>query len=313
MSSTDKLRAGDEELTQHLINLFSQGDNPWQKDWSIFQARGNHRNLATGTEYRGSNPAILELWTALRCFTHPLWIGAAQAKKHGWHPRKGSKGCSILMPIQVSYNKRDEDGNVMQDAEGNPLKAGFTSFKYTKIFNVQDIQGKDEEAQQLLEDQILAECDNYTPPSPTERLEEAEKVLGNWKVPTTWNGNKAFYSCTEDTITMPNRDQFHTSEGMYATWAHEQIHSTGHSSRLNRPLGGANGSEVYAREELVAELGAYLLCRKLQINSNSSNHAAYLKHWIGVLQEGPDVLRKVLGDASKAVNLITDQQEVNTM
>ena len=112
---------------------------------------------------------------------------------------------------------------------------------------------------------------------------------------------------------MPNRDQFHTSEGMYATWAHEQIHSTGHSSRLNRPLGGANGSEVYAREELVAELGAYLLCRKLQINSNSLNHAAYLKHWIGVLQEGPDVLRKVLGDASKAVNLITNQQEVNTM
>ena len=182
-----------------------------------------------------------------------------------------------------------------------------------KIFNVQDIQGKDEEAQQLLEDQILAECDNYTPPSPTERLEEAEKVLSNWKVPTTWNGNKAFYSCTEDTITMPNRDQFHTSEGMYSTWAHEQIHSTGHSSRLNRPLGGANGSRVYAREELVAGLGAYLLCRKLQINSNSSNHAAYLKHWIGVLQEGPDVLRKVLGDASKAVNLITNQQEVNTV
>jgi len=219
------------------------------------------------------------------------------------------------MPITVSYDKRDEDGNVMKDAEGNPLKAGFTSFKYQKIFNVQDIQAKegDEEAKQLLEDQILAECDNYNPPSPTERLEQAEKVLGSWKVPTTWNGNKAFYSSTEDTITMPNRDQFHTSEGMYATWAHEQIHSTGHSSRLNRPLGGANGSEVYAREELVAELGAYLLCRKLQINSNSSNHAAYLKHWIGVLQEGPDVLRKVLGDASKAVNLITNQQEVNTM
>ena len=102
------------------------------------------------------------------------------------------------MPITVSYNKRDEDGNVMKDAEGNPIKAGFTSFKYQKIFNVQDIQARegDEEAKQLLEDQILAECDNYTPPSPTELLEEAEKVLGSWKVPTTCNGNKAFYSCT---------------------------------------------------------------------------------------------------------------------
>ena len=129
-----------------------------------FQARGNHRSLATGAEYRNSNPAILELWSALRCYTHPLWIGSGQAKKHGWHPRKGSKGCSILMPITVSYNKRDEDGNVMKDAEGNPIKAGFTSFKYQKIFNVQDIQAKegDEEAKQLLEDQILAECENLS-------------------------------------------------------------------------------------------------------------------------------------------------------
>ena len=57
-------------------------------------------------------------------------------------------------------------------------------FKYTKIFSVQDIQGKDEEAQQLLEDQILAECDNYTPPSPAEcRKAEGCSAAGK---PTSW-------------------------------------------------------------------------------------------------------------------------------
>ena len=98
---------------------------------------------------------------------------------------------------------------------------------------------------------------------------------------------------------MPNRDQFHTSEGMYATWAHEQIHSTGHSSRLNRPLGGANGSEAYAREELVAELGAYLLL-KITDQQQLIEPCCISETLDWCSREGPDVLRKVLGDASKA-------------
>lgn len=267
----------------------------------------------TGNSYRGSNPALLELWMATRCYSHPLWIGVGQARQHGWHPRKGTKGCAILMPIQVTYNRKDENGQEQKDSEGNPIKAGFTTFKYTKIFNVHDIQGKDEEAQQALDDQIMMECSNNTPLSPTERLEGAEKVLGNWKVPTTWRGNKAFYSSTDDEITMPTRDQFHSSEGMYSTWAHEQIHSTGHTSRLKRDMSGGYGSLTYAREELVAELGAFLVCKRLQISSDELNHVAYLKHWIEVLKEGPDVLRKALSDASKAANLICEPEEDTEM
>ena len=312
-SAQEALLRGDEEMTQHLINLFAQNINPWRRDWTTYQARGEHRNLLTGTSYKGSNPAILELWMALRCYTHPLWIGAGQAKQHRWHPRKGTKGCAILMPVKVSFNKRDEDGNELKDSDGNPIKSGYTTFKYTKIFNVHDIQGIDEEAQALLDDQILAECDNNVQLTPTERLEGAERVLNNWSVPTTWNGNKAFYSHSEDTITMPTRDQFHTSEGMYSTWAHEQIHSTGHSSRLKRDMSGPYGTTSYAREELVAELGAFLVCKRLQISSDELNHVAYLKTWIEVLKEGPDVLRKALADASKAANLICEPEEDTVM
>ena len=68
-------------------------------------------------------------------------------------------------------------------------------------------------------------------------------------------------------------------------------------------------------KELVAELGAFLICNKLQICSDELNHAAYLKHWIEVLQQRPDALRLALSDASKAAGLICkdlDQQvEVN--
>jgi antirestriction protein ArdC len=64
------------------------------------------------------------------------------------------------------------------------------------------------------------------------------------------------------------------------------------------------GSDAYAREELVAELAAFLICNRLEINSSAENHAAYLGHWAQVLSEGPKVLFKVLSDATKASNLI---------
>ena len=64
------------------------------------------------------------------------------------------------------------------------------------------------------------------------------------------------------------------------------------------------GSASYAREELVAELGAFLLCRRLEESSCPENHAAYLGHWIQILSESPRVLLKVVSDARKSSDLI---------
>lgn len=64
-----------------------------------------------------------------------------------------------------------------------------------------------------------------------------------------------------DRIQLPDRSAFHPAGALCATWAHEAIHSSGHSSRL-------------AREELVAELGAVLLGDRLEIGSAMANHAA---------------------------------------
>ena len=218
-----------------------------------------------------------------------------------------------MLPVQITYPKRDQDGNEMKDADGNPIIGSFRSFKYKKIFNVQDIEGNNDAAEAKLQEKIRQECESFTPLEPTARLEGAERVLGAWSVPTTWAGNSAFYSPNEDRITMPPVDQFNTSEGMYATWAHEQVHSTGHKSRLDRKMGGGPNSITYAREELVAELGAYLICARLQIRSDVVNHAAYLKHWIEVLKESPDALRKCLSDASRAANLICNLEEEQPM
>lgn len=294
----------EEKLCQALVELLEQGVNPWRRDWSQHGQQGQHRNLITGQPYRGSNPAVLEMWSACRGFALPLWLGGAQAKAEGWHPRKGSKGCYVLRPQLNKREQQDDQGKPITGPDGQPLISAWVSFKPVCVFNVADLVGSTPEAQQALDQRVAEALGAVVIKPEPERLAGAEAVLGAWPVPTTWGGDRAFYRPSADQISMPSRAQFATAEGLYATWAHEQAHSTGHSSRLNRDLTGSHGSEAYAREELVAELAAFLICNRLQISSSTENHAAYLGSWARVLREGPRVLFKALGQASAAANAI---------
>ena len=67
---------------------------------------------------------------------------------------------------------------------------------------------------------------------------------------------------------------------------------------------GGDGGRAYAREELVAELGALLLGQRLEIGSAMENHAAYLGHWVELLRDSPRVLLQLLSDARQAADLI---------
>ncbi|MFM7313140.1 MAG: zincin-like metallopeptidase domain-containing protein, partial [Cyanobium sp.] len=117
-------------------------------------------------------------------------------------------------------------------------------------------------------------------------------------------GSTACYVPSTDRIHLPERAAFTSAAAFCATWGHEAIHSTGHASRLARDLAGEMGSPAYAREELVAELGAVLLGDRLEIGSDVANHAAYLASWINLLKESPRVLLQVLGDARRGADLI---------
>jgi antirestriction protein ArdC len=257
----------EEKLCSALVELLEKGVNPWRRDWSQLGQQGQHRNLLTGAAYRGSNPAVLEMWSACRGFSLPLWLGSAQAKGEGWFPRKGSSGCYVLRPQLNKREQQDETGKPVKGPDGQPLISAWVSFKPVCVFNVADLVGSTPEAQQALEARISQALGSVVVRPEPERLAAAEAVLGAWPVPTTWA-------------------------------------STGHSSRLGRDLSGSHGSEAYAREELVAELAAFLICNRLQISSSTENHAAYLGCWARVLKAGPRVLFKALGDASKATAAI---------
>ena len=92
----------------------------------------------------------------------------------------------------------------------------------------------------------------------------------------------ALYRGSTDTVEIPTRSSFISSEAYYGTLFHELAHSTGHESRLNRPIKNRFGTDPYAKEELVAEIGAAFLAAVARLENpfTIENSGAYIQSWI---------------------------------
>lgn len=87
------------------------------------------------------------------------------------------------------------------------------------------------------------------------------------------------------------------------------VHSTGHKDRLDRDTltkSAAFGSDVYSREELVAEMGSAFMMAKLGISNEKAfrNSVGYLQGWLKALQDDKKMLVVAAGRAEAAVNFI---------
>ena len=296
-----------ERLVLSLIVLMQQGVAPWRKPWDG-SGGGHHCNLISGHRYRGSNPILLTLGMHIRGSALPFWCGYAEAKGLGISPKKGSKAAMILRPQLHQQAEEPEAGKEKQADGAEGAARSWVSYRPVAVFNSADLEGPG------LAELIAARQEAaglQARPEP-ERLAAAEAVLSAWPVPVSFGGDRAFYLPQLDRIQLPERASFDSPAAFYATWAHEQVHSTGHASRLKRDLGGAFGKPRYAREELVAELGAVLLGDRLEIGSELQSHAAYLEHWIALLQAEPQVLFQVLGEARQAVELIAPDEALHS-
>jgi len=128
-------------------------------------------------------------------------------------------------------------------------------------------------------------------------------------------GSSAFYLPGKDQVHIPHISHFETQAGYYATLFHELIHSTGHQDRLNREgIAKANSSDMirYAREELVAEMGAAFLCARTNTQSPelTNNSAAYLQGWLEVFRQDKTMIVKAASQAQKAVDYILGKADL---
>jgi antirestriction protein ArdC len=209
----------------------------------------------------------------------PWWVTYRQAQQLGGNVRKGEKG------VRVIYWKPPEE----EDEESRRASLLKT---YT-VFN-------------------LEQCDGIEAPAAPSRLATAEDVIaGMPQRPSITHGASASYNVAADTVTIPALASFKTAEGYYAAVYHELAHSTGHRKRLNRPgVTGkhAFGSTEYAKEELVAEIGAAFLCGETGINTNTiKNTAAYIDSWLKKLQAQPSILVHAAAAAQRTADYILNR------
>ena len=122
-------------------------------------------------------------------------------------------------------------------------------------------------------------------------------------------GNDAYYSVARDEIIIPEKAQFIDGESFYSNLLHEMSHASGSPDRLNR-IKPDQDRAGYSREELVAELTAALVASRYGMAKHvKSDSAAYLKSWLGSLNENPEFIKTTLNDVKRSASFITQRME----
>jgi antirestriction protein ArdC len=276
--TTDTLTAFTASVVAALEEGIAAGGTwtaPWHKGATI------PTNATTGKAYTGGN--VLYLWAAQQAAGHPtaLWATYKQWAEKGAQVRKGEKSSTILRLIP--YEMKGEG-----DEEAR--RTGVT-FRAYAVFNAAQVDGY--EAPEAIK-----------PLPDDERDAAAEAFFAAIGATVLIGGDRAAYSPFHDHIMMPPFAAFHSGTGYYGTLAHEHIHWTGHADRLNRiRLTAAFGSDEYAREELVAEIGASLVAASLGLEVTPRvDHSQYLAHWASVLRNEPRALWTAASAAQKAAD-----------
>jgi antirestriction protein ArdC len=214
------------------------------------------------------------------------WLTFNQANKLGGHVKRGAQS-SIVTFWHIGEEKIKTDGS----------KSRPFLLRYYRVFNVYQTEG-------IAEKLGLGESAR-----PVASIEQCEAIVaGMPNRPKFEQSDRAWYRPSTDSVGMPARGLFSSVEEYYSTLFHELTHSTGHASRIGREgieVLNTFGSESYSKEELVAEMGAAMLCGVTGIApATLQNSAAYLKTWIERLKSDSRLLISAASAAQKAADYI---------
>lgn len=272
-----------QQVTDKIIAALESGVAPWVKPWNSAAAHGGMPyNAVSGKPYRGVNVALLYA----PHFASNAWMTFKQAKDLGANVRKGEHGSIIVFykPFAV------KDRNAQPDASGNVPERTIPLLKAYHVFNAEQIDNLPE---------------NYAAPVTIRPPMPADTLLAQATI--THGGDRAFYHPALDFIRLPQPSQFRSEADYQATALHELTHWTGHASRLAREYGKKFGDQAYAREELVAEMGAAFLCARCGIDGQLQ-HPEYIANWLKVLKNDKRAILTAASHAQKAADFILREQ-----
>lgn len=278
-----------EMVTDRVIQALERGTVPWRRPW-ILPDRGAF-NRFTGKKYSLLNQISLHhegSYGSLR-----QWTRAGGVIDPDERPE---------MVVFWKWPEPEEDKNKKDDEEEQGKKRKEKPvLRYHRVYHISQVQG--------VEPDKPRENIRYDHP----QMEEVGKIFKDYitREGITFDEGEygeAYYSPHHDMIHVPAIRLYQHPEQYYSTVYHEAIHSSGVSGRLNREglQKVSFGSDVYSKEELVAEIGAAALMEKVGIETDKSfdNSAAYISGWLDALKEDKRMIIFAASQAEKAVNFI---------
>jgi antirestriction protein ArdC len=275
-------------VTDRIIAKLQAGTIPWRHFASSPLAEP--KNLVSKKPYRGINHFLL----SGSKYGSQFWLTYNQASSLGGQVRKGEHGTPIVFWRLLDVEDKET---------GETKQIPFLRHYY--VFNVEQCEGIDfakfAESVERISDPVAA----------------AEAIVDHMPNPPRMvidHTPKAYYSPAEDFVHMTERSACVSDSAYYDTLFHELTHATGHKSRLNRMEADTAwcrfGSKPYANEELVAEMGAAMLCAESGIfQETEENSASYIANWLSKLANDSKLVVHAAAKAQKAADYILNRAE----
>ena len=309
-----------------MIERIETISKDWSKPWITEGSLGWPKNLS-GREYNGMNALMLLLHCEKNGYKIPRFCTfdcvqrlnkptEKQAKEGVELPRvsvnRGVKSLPVMLTTFTCIHKETkekikyDDYKMLSDEEKKMYNV-YPKMQVFRVFNVQqtNLQEARPELWNKLENGDAIKLDEGDKMS----FEPMDVMIrdNRWICPIKpMHQDKAYFSISKNEIVVPEKAQFKDGESYYGTLWHEMTHSTGIEGQLDRIKPAAFGSDEYAREELVAELGSALVAQRYGMSKALKEEScAYLKSWLEQLKESPQFIKTTLLDVKKASSLVT--------
>ena len=293
-------------ITNEIIRGLKNDIIPWEKCWVT---RSNAPQNYKGKIYRGINNLLLSLMSLMSEYNDPRWLTYGQARKLDGNIKKGEKASPIVLWLPTYSHDPKTCKKAFNEYCGFTAPFGSCTVRITTrhwtVFNLEQCENVN---LPKMEEPVVSE---YSP------IEQAETIIREYikrENILTVSTQRAYYRPKEDTISMPSHNAFKSNEEYYDTYFHEMGHSTGHSSRLDRKKTDSEevhySSELYAEEELIAEMTAGFLSATVGIDTakTKEQRKAYIQNWLTRLQDDKSLVIVSAQKAQKATRFILGEE-----
>jgi antirestriction protein ArdC len=275
-------------ITEAIVAAIEAGAGEYRMPWhssSGTGAFGAPHNPVGRYRYRGIN--ILSLWCAQRTMGYgsSQWASYRQWQAAGRQVRPGEIGTPTVGYSELAGISAAADEKKLTEAPTHQQRR-VCLVRIGTVFNA---------------DQLHQVADLQQPYAASDPFPVAASLIAQSGAVIRHGRTHACYVPSCDEIHLPPRTAFVSDQAEYGVAFHELTHWTGHRHRCARDLSGRFGSQAYAMEELIAELGAAFLSADVGLAAEPRmDPAQYIESWLQVLKTDTRALFLAAGKAAQA-------------